>query len=215
MTEDVVGSPATLGVQINWQPVPGGMDTGMTDATYVYKAAENSKDDIEVTVDQTFGADKKKKIPASHFATAGTGQDENGIHGVLYATVDNDIYILNGETAADCVTIRPKAGTPGDLVRIVIYYEDDEKSSIFDITPQETNTLWQLTQPQKGFSYNPRRGRLPPGSLPLSMPQRLGEFAPPVRNAGNSGPPPSDSAAWERGITHSHRRPLSTSVLSP
>ena len=135
---DVDGNPVYADVD-----VPDDADAGVTgDATenpdgltYVYVAAQHDDDvgEAAVIVDQTFGEDKKKKIPASHFATAG----EASVHGVLYAMDNNDTYIVNGETAADCVTIRPKAGNPGDMVRIVIYYEDDDKSSIFDITPQE------------------------------------------------------------------------------
>ena len=98
--------------------------------TYVYVAAQHDDDvDDAVTVDRTFGADKDNDIPASHFATAGA---DGGAHGVLYAMDNNDTYIVNGETAADCVTIRPGAG---DTVKVVIYYEDADKSSIFDITP--------------------------------------------------------------------------------
>ncbi len=127
---DVADNPATLGLQITWEPVANN-PTGMTDDTYVYVAAENSTDDIEVTVDQTFGGDDD--TPVSHFATAGaTDANNNEVHGVLYATDDNDTYILNGDTAADCVTIRPEMT---DTVRVVIYYEDGDKSSIFDITP--------------------------------------------------------------------------------
>ena len=112
--------------------------TGWT-STFVYVAAKNSDDtdDAIVTVDQVFGDDDD--TPATHFATAG-----NGAHGVLYAMDTNDIYIENGETAAACETIRPSAGTPADgddpevpadTVRVVIYYKDADKSSIFDILP--------------------------------------------------------------------------------
>ena len=127
---DVAEEPVTLGVQIRYEAVATN-PTGMTDVTYVYVAALNNLDNVTVTVDQTFGDDDD--TPATHFATLGApdaGGDE--AHGVLYAVDDNDTYIVNGETAADCVTIRPEVD---DMVRIVIYYEDADKSSIFDITP--------------------------------------------------------------------------------
>ena len=103
-----------------------------TFGTYVYvEATEADGDDTQVTVHQVFGANADKNIPATHFATAGEGTS----HGVLYATDDNDIYIKNGERLAPCVTFRPEAGNP---VRVVVYFTDSDKASIYDITPNLT-----------------------------------------------------------------------------
>ena len=128
----------TDGVQPNYVNISSDAARGSTDpdpddtttfGTYVYvEATEADGDDTQVTVHQVFGVNADKNIPATHFATAGEGTS----HGVLYATDDNDIYIKNGERPAPCVTFRPEAGNP---VRVVVYFTDSDKASIYDITP--------------------------------------------------------------------------------
>jgi len=133
----VDGDAAVDGVQPNYENLTDAAASGSTDpdaeadtfGTYVYvEATEADGDDTQVTVHQVFGANATKKIPASHFATAGSGN----VHGVLYATDDNDIYIKNGQRPAPCVTFRPEAG---NQVRVVVYFTDSDKASIYDITP--------------------------------------------------------------------------------
>ena len=148
-TPDVEGDEDTLGVQITYEkvrtdvpvgePVDGDVDDPGADVTYVYvEAKEKDGDNIQVVVDQLFGADKKKKIPASHFATAGVDQTDG--HGVLYAMDDNDTYIKDGAVPPPCEVFRP---TVDQQVRVVIYSADSDKTSIFDIdtdlAEQETN----------------------------------------------------------------------------
>ena len=100
-----------------------------TFGTYVYVEANASDgDNTQVTVHQTYGGDADKKIPATHFATAGSTEG----HGVLYAMDDNDTYIKQGEKAPPCQVFRPEAG---QQVRVVIYSTDSDKVSIFDIMP--------------------------------------------------------------------------------
>ncbi len=103
--------------------------TGDANDTFVYvEATASDGDDTQVTVHQIFGGDSAKKIPATHFATEGSGSD----HGVLYSMDDNDTYIKNGERPPPCQVFRPEVG---DVVRVVIYSADSDKLSIFDITP--------------------------------------------------------------------------------
>nr|MCQ3805518.1 S-layer homology domain-containing protein [Acidimicrobiia bacterium] len=151
LTDSVVDDPAdptTLGLQIGYTSLTdaevygeAAAATGTTDpdtneegisGTYVYVEAKASDgDNKQVDVHQTYGGDAEKKIPATHFATAG-GDDG---HGVLYAMDDNDTYIKDGETPAPCVTLRPEVD---QQVRVVIYATDSDKASIFDIDTELT-----------------------------------------------------------------------------
>ena len=128
---------ATNGIQPNYQNVAGDAASGTTDpdtdedaifGTYVYVEADEAHgDDTQVDVHQTFGADPV----VTHFATVGSGTD----HGVLYAMDESDVYIKNGERPPPCVTFRPAVD---DRVRVVVYFTDSAKVSIFDITPNLT-----------------------------------------------------------------------------
>lgn len=92
-----------------------------TFGAYVYvEAAEADGDNTQVTAHQVFGD--------AHFATVGTGR----AHGVLYAMDDNDIYIQQGQRPPPRMTFRPEAG---QVVRVVVYFTDGDKVSIFDIVP--------------------------------------------------------------------------------
>ena len=142
--------PATLGVQIGYTNLdddevyglaaaasgttdPPASGTTVPDSndtlfgTYVYvEADETDGDDTQVDVHQTFGA-----APVAHFATMGEGE----VHGVLYAMDESDVYIKMGDRPPPCVTFRPAVG---DQVRVVVYFTDSAKVSIFDITPSLT-----------------------------------------------------------------------------
>ena len=141
---DDVNDPETLGVQITYvdvltdvavgEPVAGDEDDPGADVTYVYtEAKEKDGDNKQVTVDQLFGADKKKKIPASHFATLG----EDSVHGVLYGMDSNDTYIKDGAVPPPCEIFRPELM---QQVRVVIYSADSDKTSIFDIDTELSQT---------------------------------------------------------------------------
>ena len=124
----VDGDADTDGVQINYRNLTAAA-SGATTVTYVYVAAKaGDGDGKQITVHRTFGDDAAAKIPATHFATEGSGSD----HGTLYAMDDNDTYIKNGESSPPCVVFRPQAG---DVVRVVIYFTDSGKASIYEITP--------------------------------------------------------------------------------
>ncbi len=129
---DLVDSDTTTpGVQPNYENLTDAAASGSTDpdtadsdifGTYVYvEATEADGDNTQVTVHQLFGDDR-------HFATVGSGSD----HGVLYTMDDNDTYIKLGNRPPPCQDFRPEVG---NLVRVVVYFTDSDRESIFDITP--------------------------------------------------------------------------------
>ena len=121
------GDTGAPGVQITYRDLTGATATGTAAPTYVYVAADNSHGNGEqVTVHQTFGGNAAEHVPATHFATQGSGSD----HGVLYAMDGNDTYRNNGETAPRWLAFRPQVG---DVVRIITYSTDPGEASIYDI----------------------------------------------------------------------------------
>ena len=114
----------TRGIQPNYENLTGTAARGTAATTFVYMAAQaNDGDDRQVTVHRTFGGNGAFKVPATHFATEGSGSN----HGVLYVVKNNDTYIKNGGRLLPCVAFQPEVG---DEIRVVVYSTDRYQASI-------------------------------------------------------------------------------------